>query len=409
MSQLEKLPRMQDNDGLRLLDGLRVLDMTTSIAGPYATQLLADLGADVTKIEKVGAGDDTRAWGPPFLDGESLWYLSVNRNKASVTLDVSRTEGQAILDDLVRQSDVIVLNMVPQVQQKLGLDFERLHAINPRLIHVSLTGFGVSGPRSSLPCYDLIAEGYSGVMDLTGEPESGPQKVGTPAADLLAGQDVALATLAAVIERQRTNVGKRVDVSMVASMVRFMSPRIVPYLGSGERVSRSGGRDSVIAVYQVFDTADDPVTLGLGNDAIWRRFWEAVDSADYGASEKFRTNAARRNARPEIVETISAVLKTRRRSEWLALFAEYRIPAGPINRVDQVVTDPHLLDDGLFYTVLGENGLVPQVGLGIKFDGQATVHRRPPPALGQDTIRVLQERLGMSEARLADLKNDGIV
>ncbi|USX06766.1 CaiB/BaiF CoA transferase family protein [Paraburkholderia fungorum] len=409
MSQLEKLPRMQGNDGLRLLEGLRVLDMTTSIAGPYATQLLADLGAEVTKIEKVGSGDDTRAWGPPFLDGESLWYLSVNRNKASVTLDVSRPEGKAILDDLVRQSDVIALNMVPKVQQKLGLDFDRLHALNPALIHVSLTGFGVSGARSSLPCYDLVAEGYSGVMDLTGEPESGPQKVGTPAADLLAGQDVALATLAAVIERQRTKVGKRVDVSMVASMVRFMSPRIVPYLGSGERVTRSGGRDSVIAVYQVFDTADDPITLGLGNDAIWARFWEAVDSADYGTLEKFRTNAARRDARPEIVDTISDVLKTRPRAHWLALFAEYRIPAGPINRVDQVVADPHLLDDGLFYAVDGENGLVPQVGLGIKFDGQSAVHRRPPPTLGQDTERVLEERLGIQEARLAILKNEGIV
>ncbi|BCG04191.1 CoA transferase (plasmid) [Paraburkholderia sp. PGU19] len=409
MSQLEKLPRMQGNEGLRLLEGLRVLDMTTSIAGPYATQLLADLGAEVTKIEKVGGGDDTRAWGPPFLDGESLWYLSVNRNKASVTLDVSRPEGQAILDDLVLQSDVIVLNMVPKVQQKLGLDFDRLHALNSRLIHVSLTGFGVSGARSALPCYDLVAEGYSGVMDLTGEPESGPQKVGTPAADLLAGQDVALATLAAVIERQRTQVGKQVDVSMVASMVRFMSPRIVPYLGSGDRVTRSGGRDSVIAVYQVFDTADDPITLGLGNDAIWARFWKAVDSAEYGALEKFRTNAARRDARSEIVAAISEVLKTRPRAHWLALFAEYRIPAGPINRVDQVVADPHLLDDGLFYAVDGEYGLVPQVGLGIKFDGQSAVHRRPPPTLGQDTVRVLQERLGIQEATLANLRNEGIV
>lgn len=409
MKQLEQLPKMEDTHGLRMLEGLRVLDLSTSIAGPYATQLLADLGAEVTKIEKVGAGDDTRAWGPPFLDGESLWYLSVNRNKASVTLDVAQPKGQAILDDLIRQSDVVVLNMVRNVQKKLGLDFERLHALNPALIHVSLTGFGVQGARAALPCYDLVAEGYSGVMDLTGEPECGPQKVGTPAADLLAGQDVALATLAAVIERQRTGRGKRVDVSMVSSMVRFMSPRIVPYLGSGEQVSRSGGRDSVIAVYQVFDTADEPLTLGLGNDAIWRRFWDAVGAPDFGAAQKYSTNAMRREARAEIVEAIQAQLGKRPRADWLALFAEHRIPAGPINRVDQVVTDPHLLEDGLFYTVAGEKGLVPQVGLGIKFDGQSAVHRRAPPTLGQDTVRILKDKLGVAQTKLDELKHAGII
>jgi crotonobetainyl-CoA:carnitine CoA-transferase CaiB-like acyl-CoA transferase len=409
MKQLEQLPRMEDTHGLRMLEGLRVLDLSTSIAGPYATQLLADLGAEVTKIEKVGSGDDTRAWGPPFLDGESLWYLSVNRNKASVTLDVAQPKGQAILDDLIRQSDVIVLNMVRNVQTKLGLDFERLHALNPALIHVSLTGFGVSGGRSALPCYDLVAEGYSGVMDLTGEPECGPQKVGTPAADLLAGQDVALATLAAVIERQRTGGGKRVDVSMVSSMVRFMAPRIVPYLGSGEPVTRSGGRDSVIAVYQVFDTADDPITLGLGNDAIWQRFWAALGASDFGAAQKYSTNAMRREARPEIVDAIQAHLRTHPRAHWLALFAEHRIPAGPINRVDQVVTDPHLLEHGLFYAVAGEKGLVPQVGLGIKFDGQSAVHRRAPPTLGQDTIRILKDKLGVAETKLDELRHAGII
>lgn len=409
MNPLEHLPKIEDTEGLRMLEGLRVLDLSTSIAGPYATQLLADLGAEVTKIEKVGAGDDTRAWGPPFLDGESLWYVSVNRNKASVTLDVTQREGRAILDDLVRQSDVIVLNMVRNVQAKLGLDCERLQALNPALIHVSLTGFGLSGARAALPCYDLVAEGYSGVMDLTGEPECGPQKVGTPAADLLSGQDVALATLAAVIERQRTGRGKRVDVSMVSSMVRFMAPRIVPYLGSGEVVTRSGGRDSVIAVYQVFDTADDPITLGLGNDAIWARLWQALGAPDFGAAERYATNAMRREARAEIVDAIQARLRTEPRAHWLALFAEYRIPAGPINRVDQVVTDPHLLEAGLFYAVDGEKGLVPQVGLGIRFDGQSAVHRRAPPTLGQDTGRILRDKLGVAEAQLAELKQAGII
>jgi crotonobetainyl-CoA:carnitine CoA-transferase CaiB-like acyl-CoA transferase len=387
----------RDEGGLRMLEGIRVLDLTTSIAGPYATQLLADMGAHVLKIEKPGTGDDTRAWGPPFLGTQSLWFLSVNRNKESMTLDIRQPEGRSIVDRLVEESDVIVLNMVPGVQAKLGLDAARLRALNARLIHVSLTGFGLTGTRADSPCYDLIAEGYSSVMDLTGEPDSGPQKVGTPAADLLAGQDVALATLAAIIERQRTGAGKAIDVSMVESMARFMSPRIVPWLGSGQAVTRSGGRDSVIAIYQVFDTADEPITLGLGNDAIWQRFWQAVGHPEYGQQARFDTNAARRERRAEIVVEVSRILLAHPRAQWLELFESHRIPSGPINRVDQVVADEVLREKGMFYAVEGAEGRIPQVGLGIRFDGVSNVHRRPPPELGRDTHSVLRERLGMAE------------
>ncbi|SOE91423.1 Crotonobetainyl-CoA:carnitine CoA-transferase CaiB [Caballeronia arationis] len=409
MSPLDNLPTATGTTGLELLKGVRVLDLTTSIAGPYGTQLLADLGAEVTKVERVGAGDDTRAWGPPFLDGESLWFLSINRNKESLTLDIKQPEGRRIFDQLLASTDVLVVNVVLDVQQRLALDFESLKARYPTLIHVALTGFGSHGARANLPCYDLIAEGYSGVMDLTGEKEYGPQKVGTPAADLLAGQDVALATVAALFERQRTGRGKSIDVSMVASMVRFMAPRVVPYLGSGERVTRSGGRDSVIAIYQVFETADEPITLGLGNDAIWQRFWTAVGKPEYGASASLATNANRRAQRESIVEAIQSLLATRERHYWLALFNENRIPAGPINRVDQVVEDEHLRSEGLFYSVEGVRGKVPQVGLGIRFDGKSEVHRRAPPVLGVDTERVLRERLGMSDVCIAGLKDRQII
>ncbi|USX06784.1 CoA transferase (plasmid) [Paraburkholderia fungorum] len=409
MIPVETLPTLEPSCGLELLKGVRVLDLSTSVAGPYGTQLLADLGAEVTKVERVGAGDDTRAWGPPFLNGESLWYLSMNRNKESVTLDISQPEGRSILNDLLKATDVLVVNLVHDAQHKLGLDHETLRSRFPSLIHVSLTGFGLQGSRANLPCYDLIAEGYSGVMDLTGEKESGPQKVGTPAADLLAGQDVALATVAALYERHRTGIGKSIDVSMLASMVRFMSPRIVPYLGSGEPVTRSGGRDSVIAIYQVFDTADEPITLGLGNDAIWRRFWSAVGQPEYGASELFESNASRRRERARIVSAIAELLATRPREEWLAIFSEYRIPAGPINRIDQVVLDHQLLAEGMFYSVQDAAGKIPQVGLGIRFDGRSATHRRVPPPLGADTDRVLRERLGMSEACIAGLRDREVV
>ncbi len=201
MLPLDSLPAPAAPPASTLLAGVTVVDLTTSIAGPYATMLLGDMGARVIKVERPGAGDDCRAWGPPWLDGESLWFMSVNRNKESVTLDYSNAAGRKVLHDMVRKADVVIVNLVARVQQKLGIDYATLKAIKPDLVFVSLTGFGLTGARKDFPCYDLIAEGYSGVMDLTGEAESPPQKVGTPAADLISGMDAAMATLAALFER----------------------------------------------------------------------------------------------------------------------------------------------------------------------------------------------------------------
>lgn len=409
MDTLKTLPFQTPGAGLACLKGIRVIDFTTSVAGPYGTLLLADLGAEVVKIEKRHGGDDTRSWGPPFLNGESLWFLSMNRNKQSMTIDLTRAEGQRVAHELVRGADVVVLNTAQRVQEKLGLDYATLKAINPKLIHVSVTGFGLQGERADLPCYDLIAEGYSGVMHLTGEADRPAQKVGTPAADLLAGQDIAMATLAALFERASTGAGKQIDVSMVATMARFMAPRIVPYLGSGEAPNRSGGTDSVIAIYQVFDTADFPITLGLGNDAIWQRFWTAVGRADYSRQPGFETNASRRESRQAIVQAIAGLLATQPRQHWLDLFAQHRIPSGPINGIDQLADDLPLREDGMFFATEGVAGLVPQVGLGIRFDGASAVLRNPPPALGQDTERILREELSMSATCVAGLIDSEIV
>jgi crotonobetainyl-CoA:carnitine CoA-transferase CaiB-like acyl-CoA transferase len=409
MNVLNTIPTKDVGPGLQCLKGVRVLDFTTSVAGPYGTLLLADLGAEVIKIEKRHGGDDIRSWGPPFLDGESLWFLSMNRNKQSMTLDLTRPEGRSIAHDLVKQSDVVVVNSNLRIQQKLGLDYDTLSAIHSKLIHVSVTGFGLRGERADLPCYDLIAEGYSGVMDLTGQADRPPQKVGTPAADLLAGQDVAMATLAALYERQRTGAGKHVDISMVATATRFMAPRIVPYMGSGEMPKRSGGTDSVIAIYQVFDTADYPLTLGLGNDAIWQRFWQAVGRPEFGKQAEFETNAKRREARARIVGVISELMLEQPRAHWLSLFADHRIPAGPINSIEQLVDDAPLRDEGMFFVSPGVRGPVPQVGLGIHFNETSAVYRNAPPALGQDTERILRERLAMSETCIAGLIDSEIV
>lgn len=409
MLPFHKLPAAPTQPPLGLLKGVRVLDLTTSIAAPYATMLMADLGAEVVKIERPGTGDDARAWGPPFLEGESLWFLSVNRNKSSITLDYASPEGWEVLCKLVAATDVFVVNLVPRVQKKLRVDYDTLKAIKPNLIFVSLTGFGLAGERADLPAYDLIAEGYSGVMDITGEADSPPQKIGTPAADLLAGTDAVIGTLAALYDRAQTGKGHLVDIAMIESMTRFLAPRIVTYLGSGEVPQRTGARDSVIAVYQSFDTADLPINIGLGNDGLWKKFWKVLGNPAYADDPRFATNAMRHAHRAEIVGVIAQQIKTRPRDEWLALFAQAKIPAGPINRVDEIAADAQLMARGFIYQMPHHGHQIPQVGLGIAFDGAPTAPRSSPPQLGAHTRSVLGEWAGLAAAQIDALASKGVV
>lgn len=406
----EHIPEMHCGPGFNLLEGIRVVDLTTSIAGPYATMMLGDMGADVLKIERPEVGDDCRHWIPPVNDGESLWFQSVNRNKKSLTLNYDTAEGYELLTALVRQAQVVVVNQLPRVQKKLKVDFDTLQQINPQIIFVSLTGFGLDGERSEHACYDLIAEGYSGVMDLTGEPESPAQKVGTPAADLLAGMDAAFAVVSAAYSNARGPArSHRIDISLVESMTRFLTPRIVPYMGGGEVPRRSGGKDSVIAIYQVFDTQDDPITLGLGNDNIWKRFWTAVGHPEHAENGQWRRNSDRREHRAAIVELIQSVLLTKPRSHWLSALAAARVPAGPINRVDQLVQDRELQRRGLFYAIRTGERRIPQVGTGIQLDGQANQPRLPPPCLGEHTEQVLSELLNLDNQLINHLKSKNII
>ena len=403
------LPRPRALAPLDLLGGLKILDLTTSIAGPSATQILADLGASIVKIERAGSGDDSRAWGPPFLEGQSLWFAAVNRNKQSVALNLGHAGGYDVFTRLVACADAVIINATPKTQAHLKIDYASLSRLKPDLVHVSITGFGLTGPRANLPCYDLIAEGYSGIMDLTGEADGAAQKVGSPAADLLAGSDAAIATIAALLRRQRDGKGCQIDVSMLDSMVRFVSPRVMALLGGDAPPRRSGGRDSVIAIYQVFETADDPMTLALGNDAIWERFWVAVGELEFGKNPRFSSNAGRRQCRPEIVEKIQSILRTQPRARWLATFNKVGVPCGPINSVADVVNDPELLARGMFYEVGEGARCVPQVGLGIQFDGQAEACVQVPPLLGEHTDRVLAQWLALSVADIAALRGAGAI
>ena len=403
----DALARKAPGGRFRLLDGIVVLDLTTSLAGPYGSMLLSDFGAEVIKIERPGTGDDSRGWTPPAHAGQSLWYQSVNRDKQSVTLDYSNPAGRELLYGLVRKADVLITNQLPRVQLKLGIDWETVRAVRPDLVYGSLTGFGLGGTRSNDPCYDLIAEGYSGIMDLTGELANDPQKIGTPAADLLGGADLALGILAALIERNRTGHGHLVEISLVDSMARFLTPRIVSYLGSGILPRRSGAKDSVIAIYQVFQTSDDPLTLGLPNDAIWQRFCAAVERPEWATDPDFSTSNARVGKRAELVGNIQAILSTLPRDHWLDLFRSKKVPAGPINRLDEVTKDEELLKRGLFYA-MAESG-IPQVGLGIRIDGVDSGYDRAPPLLGADTDGVLQRLLDLTPAQIANLRQEGVL
>ena len=404
------LPDLSDRERFSLLAGVRVLDLTSSLAGPYATLLLADMGAEVVKVERPGAGDDARQWGPPFLDGLSLWYASVNRNNASVTLDYATAAGKKVLDRLVEQADAVVTNLRPAVQEKLGVDHPSLQAIRKDLVHCSITGFGLTGRRRDLPSYDLIAEGHSGVMDLTGETDSPPQKVGTPAADLLAGMDGAFGVVAALFDRQRTGRGHVVDVSLVESMTRFLTPRVVSYLGSGEVPRRSGGRDSVIAVYQPFDTADYPITLGLANDRTFRRFCEVAGRPDWADDPAYLDNRSRRERRAKLVARIQEVLRTRTRAEWLEAFAAAGVPAGPINTVADLAVDEGLLERGMLFAIPVQGASpIPQVGTGWHLDGAPNGGATAARALGADTDDVLCRWAGLSGVEVADLRQAGVV
>jgi crotonobetainyl-CoA:carnitine CoA-transferase CaiB-like acyl-CoA transferase len=397
------LPTREPGGGFQLLDGIRVLDLTSSLAGPYATMLLADLGAEVVKVERPGVGDDSRSWGPPFLDGAALWFLAANRNKRSVTLDYSREPGRGILRRLIAQSDVLISTFRGSTQQRLGIDYPNARALRPDLVHASISGYGLTGPNADLTGYDLVAEGVSGVMDLTGEPDQLPQKVGTAAADLLAGMDAAYAIAAALYDRERTGRGHQIDVSLVESMSRFLTPKLMSYLGSGELQRRSGGRDSVIAIYQLFETADEPMTVALGNDAIFRRFATAIDRPELADDSRYATNADRRAHREELVALIGDLLRTKPRTHWLDLFTSATVPAGPINRVEDVAGDPHLAARSFLYAIPDGSGQ-PQVNTGWQLDGKANGYRLPPPDLGADTDHILTDWLGMSPEQIAELE-----
>jgi formyl-CoA transferase len=397
------------------LSHLTVLDLSRVLAGPWCTQLLADLGATVIKIERPGTGDDTRAWGPPYLKdaegrdtSEAAYYLCCNRGKLSVAVDFTAPDGQNIIRDLARQADVLVENYKVGGLAKYGLDYASIAALNPRLVYCSITGFGQNGPYADRAGYDFIIQGMSGFMSVTGErddlPGGGPQKAGVAISDLMTGMYATAAIQAALAHRDRTGQGQWIDSSLFDSAVAMMATMSHNYLVTGTPPQRIGNAHQNIVPYNVFVCEDGHLILAVGNDSQYAKFCAIAGKPEWAADPRFAKNADRVRNRETLVPLIAAVVRTRTQKAWLDALEPLGIPCGPINRMDQVFADPQIVARGMRKDLrhpLAET--VPQVRAPLEFSATPLGYDLPPPLLGEHTAMVLRDRLGMSDDAIAAL------
>jgi crotonobetainyl-CoA:carnitine CoA-transferase CaiB-like acyl-CoA transferase len=403
------------------LGHLRILDMSRILAGPWASQILADMGAEVIKIEKPGKGDDTRSWGPPYakvLEGqdtsESAYYLSANRGKKSVTVDITQAAGQEIIRQLALESDVILENFKVGGLKKYGLDYESLIKVNPRLIYCSITGFGQTGPYANRPGYDFVIQGMGGLMSVTGQPDDvpggGPQKVGVALADIMTGLYAAIAILAALVNRDKTGEGQYIDLALLDVQAAVLANQAMNYLTTGQAPSRLGNKHPNIVPYQSFATANGHIILAVGNDDQFRRFCELVNNPDLADARRFTTNKQRVQNRASLIPIIEKIMKQRSSEEWLQKLDKENIPCGPINTIDKVFANEQIQHRGMQFEIshpLAKN--ISMVANPIQFSKTPNKYDMPPPLLGEHTDEVLTDLLGLDAAELDVLKNVGVI
>ncbi len=387
------------------LSGVKVLDLSTSYAGPTATMYLADLGADVIKVERPGTGDDARSWGPPFVDDVSAWFASANRNKRSIVIDLRQPEGQALLYELLGKTNVVVESFNPIKLRQLGLSPEEVCARFPRLIFCALSGFGLTGPDAKLPGYDLIAQARSGIMSVTGERGRSPQRVSTALSDVVAGLAAALAVTAALRRQERTGRGELIDVSLLEAALALMAPRIASYLAGEAEPQPSSATDSVLAIYQTFATGDGSVAIAIGNGAIWQRFCEAAGLADLGKDSRLRDNHGRRRHRDTIVRAISETVARRTTKYWVDKLSAAGVPVAPVQSLGTVLTDPHVVAREAIVPLIAE-GQLYGVRSPWRLRSHPDVPRRAVPSLGAHTQEVLAEA-GMDPLSIEELRRAG--
>jgi len=394
-----------------LLKDVVIIDLTRVLAGPYCTQMLGDLGAEVIKVEMPGQGDDTRQWGPPFTEsGESAYFLSANRNKRSLTLNLKSEEAIEILKALIAKADVLVDNFRTGTLERFGLDDDTLQQIRPGLIYATITGYGYTGPYADRPGYDFMVQAMGGLMSVTGPEDGEPIRVGIAIADLATGIFTVSAILAALYGRERTGQGQRIDMSLIDSQVAMMSYVASNYLVSGELPGRLGNGHPNIVPYQSFKAKDQHFAFAAGNDRQWNKFCEALGKTEWMEDERFSTNRARVQNRALVVSELKEVFATRTAREWMELCEQIGIPTAPINDMSQVFEDPQVQSRELRLDVPHPGGgSVPLVASPLKIPTAPVEVRYPPPLLGQHTDEILISMLGLDAGRIQQLREDGVI
>jgi glutaryl-CoA transferase len=399
------------------LSGLRVLDLSRILAGPWATQLLADLGADVVKIERPVEGDDTRGWGPPFVagarDGDlfSAYFLSANRGKKSVAVDLSSVQGQQIVAALARSCDVLVENFRVGGLKRLGLDYATLSALNPRLIYCSISGFGQTGPHRERPGYDLLVQAMGGLMSITGAPDGEPMKVGVAVTDICTGLYATVAILAAINERQSSGLGQHIDLALLDVQVATLANQGMNFLASGKTPRRHGNAHPNIVPYQAFATSDGYIVVAVGNDSQFVRFCAALGLPELSIDPRFRTNADRVLNREPLIELVAARIRKFAKADLLRILEADQIPAGPINELHEVFADPQIAARNLVVEQSLAAGQPPtrMIGNPIHFSRTPITYRDAPPRLGAHTVEVIRDELGFSASEVDELIALGVV
>jgi len=396
------------------LSHIRVLELSRVLAGPWSAQTLADLGADVIKVERPGAGDDTRAWGPPWAGDQSAYFLSTNRGKRSITIDFERPEGQELVRKLAAQADVVIENFKVGGLVKYGLDYDSLKAVNPRLVYCSITGFGQTGPYRNRAGYDFMIQGMGGLMSITGQPDGepggGPVKVGVAVTDIFTGLYATIGIMGALAHRDRTGEGQQVDLALLDVQVAVLANQAMNCLVGGKAPQRLGNAHPNIVPYQAFATRDGYIILAVGNDGQFAKFCAVAGRPDLAKDERYATNPARVANRKELVALLEELIRTRDSHDWLSALEEVGVPCGPINDLTAVFEDPQVKARNIHQDLPHPTqGSVPTVASPIRYSGTPLVHDTAPPTLGQHTDTVLAESLGLGEADIAALREKGVI
>jgi crotonobetainyl-CoA:carnitine CoA-transferase CaiB-like acyl-CoA transferase len=392
------------------LSDITVLDFTRVLSGPYCTMLLADMGARVIKIEHPGRGDDTRAWGPPFVNGESSYFLSINRNKESLTLDLKSSSSRPIIDALLERADVLVENFRPGTMERLGLAYDTLRETHPRLVYCSVSGFGQTGPRRAEPGYDAVMQGEAGLMSITGAADGPPYRLGVAIADIVSGMFAAQGVAFALLARVRTGRGQRVDIGMLDATAALLTYQAGIYFATGTTPGRMGNRHPTIVPYETFEASDGAFVVAVGNDEQWRRFCKIIEADALTGDDRFATNRARVMNYTELRPLLAERLRRRSRNDWVAALRADGVPCGSVRAVSEVLEDRQLDARSMIQTVDHISaGAVRVLGVPVKLSETPGSVRSAPPALGQHTNQILQQDCGLSAAEIEALRKDAVI